>query len=147
LSLLKLMCTSRSLRLTHSPCSGRTDPSPYVMRGSLYLSSTSTPFFSLRSTLEFMVGTIPFDPQAYVPCSLEIVRYFGFTGFRGSFLQFWCSFPKDAWIQKIVGEYLWMFLAIAISLVLYFLLFFWGRGHIVRSVDLDMNREHALSLI
>jgi hypothetical protein len=94
-----------------------------------------------------MVGTIPFDPQVYVPCSLEIVRYFGFTSFYDSFLQFWCSFPHDALIQKIVGEYLWMLLAIVISSVLYVLLFLWGRGYIVRSIHLNMNREHALIMI
>jgi hypothetical protein len=141
LSLLRLMCTSRSLRFTHSPCSGRTNPCPYVMRGSLYLSSGSTLFFLLRSTFGFMVGTVPFGPRAYVPCSLEIVWYFGFTGFYDSFLQFWCSFPKDAWIQKIVGEYLWMLLAIAISFVLYVPLFLWGP------VDLHMNRKEAWRMI
>jgi len=60
---------------------------------------------------------------------------------------FWCSFPHDALIQKIVGEYLWMLLAIVISSVLYVLLFLWGRGYIVRSIHLNMNREHALIMI
>ena len=146
-SLLKLMCTSRSLRFTHSSCSGRTYPWTYVMRGSLYSSSGSTLFFSLRSTLGFTVGTMPFSPRVYVPYSLEIGRYFEFTGFYDSFLQFWCSFPKDAWAQKIMGEYLWMLLAIVISPVLYVPLFLWGRGYIRRPVEPDMNPEHAWSMI
>jgi len=88
-----------------------------------------------------IVSVIWLYPILFITINIRI--HGGDNTFRPS--GFWCSFPKDAWIQKIVGEYLWMLLAIVISLVLYVLLFLWGLGCIARSVV--MNPEHAPSLI
>jgi len=90
-----------------------------------------------------IVSVIWLYPILFITIDIRI--HGGDNTFRPS--GFWCSFPKDAWLQKIVGEYLWMLLAIAISFVLYVRLFLWGRGHIAHAVNQDMNREDALSLI
>jgi len=69
-----------------------------------------------------IVSVIWLYPVLFITTNIQI--HGGDNAFRPS--GFWCSFPKDAWIQKIVGEYLWMLLATAISFVLYVPLFLWG---------------------
>lgn len=90
-----------------------------------------------------IVSVIWLYPILFITINIRI--HGGDSAFRPS--GFWCSFPKDAWIQKIVGEYLWMLLAIAISFVLYVPLFLWGQGCIPRSVGLHMDRKDAWRMI
>jgi len=84
-----------------------------------------------------IVSVIWLYPILFITINIRI--HGGDSAFRPS--GFWCSFPKDAWVQKIVGEYLWMLLAIAISFVLYVPLFLWGH------VDLHMNRKETRRMI
>ena len=62
------------------------------------------------------------------------------------FMQYWCWIGKDYRIHSITGQYLWLWLAVLVSIVVYIPLFLWSKGFITipdnnwRSVKFSLKR-------
>jgi hypothetical protein len=74
---------------------------------------------------------------------------------------YWCSFGKYYLVQKLFGEYFWIWLALLISALLYIPLFLWRRRYITLNPnvwwrcsfhrrmdgDLDVHRRRSLNMV
>jgi hypothetical protein len=79
--------------------------------------------------------------------------------------QFWCWIGKYYIIQRLFGEYFWMWSALLLSFLLYIPLFFWSRGYLspdnhvwwkfriharslwVRAADPEVERRRSMAMI
>ena len=80
------------------------------------------------------------------------------------FQQFWCWIGSRYNAERMAGQYIWMWVNLGVSALVYIILFFWARGNItvnptywwkvelhkrsdMQTIDPDGRRRRSLGLI
>ena len=55
--------------------------------------------------------------------------------FDRAYIQFWCWIGDRFTTDRLVGEYLWLWLTVFVSILVYIPLFLWSKGFLIIAPD------------